>query len=90
MIGQLRNSVGNITNDHEEMKTIAVTHFQNAFSTQEHFIDNSLLDCIPRMINAEENESLCAVPSEAEIKEVVFNMSVDSAPGPDGFSGVFF
>lgn len=80
-IAKLQTSSGSFTEDHEEMKCIAVNHFQNAFSTQDHFIDDCILDCIPNMITMEDNSTLCAVPSASEIKTVVDKMSSDSAPG---------
>jgi len=30
------------------------------------------------------------IPNEAEIKEVVFGLNLDSTPGPDGFGGAFY
>ena len=42
------------------------------------------------MVSLEENRSLCACPSEEEIKDTVFSMDSDSAPGPDGFSAKFY
>lgn len=42
------------------------------------------------VVSEEQNTILVAVPSIAEIKEVVFSLQRSSSPGPDGFSGVFF
>ncbi|XP_026399783.1 uncharacterized protein LOC113295670 [Papaver somniferum] len=38
----------------------------------------------------EEGVVMDAIPSLEEIKVVVFDLGVDSAPGPDGFSGCFY
>ncbi|MCI11013.1 RNA-directed DNA polymerase (Reverse transcriptase), partial [Trifolium medium] len=38
----------------------------------------------------EDNHMLCKIPSAQEIKDVVFSMNADGAPGPDGFGGHFY
>ena len=44
---------------------------------------------IPR-VQAADNEALKMIPSREEIKDVVFSLSVDGAPGPDGFGAGFY
>lgn len=90
IISHLHNSYGILTSDHEYMKGIIADHFKHASSTQDHPIDNNILNCIPPLISLLDNELLYATPSESEIHDVVFNMSSDSAPGPDGFTGAFY
>ena len=36
------------------------------------------------VISFEENEEICNIPTEVEIKNVVFSMGSLKAPGPDG------
>lgn len=43
-----------------------------------------------RKISTNDREEMYIIPFLDEIMEVVFNLSVDIIPGPDGFSGVFF
>lgn len=38
-------------------------------------------------LNHQQNESLTLLLSEEEVKRAVFDLSPDSAPGPDGFRG---
>lgn len=33
---------------------------------------------------------LLSTPSDQEIQHATFSLSADSAPGPDGFTGIFF
>lgn len=45
---------------------------------------------IPVCVSSQQNLALTGIPSSEEIKNTVFEMSPNSAPGPDGFSGQFF
>jgi len=45
---------------------------------------------IHAMVSSEENMMLIKCPDFSEIKNVVFNLNGNSAPGPDGFGGVFY
>lgn len=42
------------------------------------------------VITEEINEKLIEIPTPAEIKEQMFSIHPDKAPGPDGFSASFF
>lgn len=76
--------------DQEVLRDCAVSYFKNLFTSEEHSVNDSFLSCIPQMISDEQNLVLCSVPSLAEIKEAVWALKGSSAPGPDGFSGVFY
>lgn len=45
---------------------------------------------IPSCVSTHQNLILSVVPSAEEIKTTVFDMSTNSAPGPDGFNGQFY
>ena len=75
----------NILRDH------VVQHFTSAFSDDGNIADTGLVEnIIPSMVSDSENGSLLAIPSAEDVKNVVFSMNADSAPGPDGYSGHFF
>lgn len=89
-IPQIRNPAGVIISDHGQKKDIASCHFQKAFTTQHHYIEDSSLNCIPALVSEQDNEMISAIPTEKEIQDAVFTLSADSAPGPDGFTGAFY
>ncbi|XP_062014798.1 uncharacterized protein LOC133731445 [Rosa rugosa] len=61
------------------------------FTQHEDYQDNGLVsNVIPSLVTEEENCALTSVPLSEEIWAVVKSMDLDSAPGPDGFSGQFF
>lgn len=41
-------------------------------------------------VTAGDNERLNSIPNAAEIKDAIFSVHVDTAPGPGGFSTNFF
>lgn len=42
------------------------------------------------MVDDEDNEMVMAIPSDTEIKKVVFTLNRDSSRGPDGLLGRFY
>jgi len=65
-------------------KNLFGERMHNDFSLQEERREN-----IPQISHLE-NEILCALFSEQEVKKVVFEMEHNKALGPDGFSAEFY
>lgn len=42
------------------------------------------------MVSNEHNMELCRMPTREEVKGAVFDLSGESASGPDGFTDMFF
>ncbi|XP_026378405.1 uncharacterized protein LOC113272823 [Papaver somniferum] len=57
---------------------------------QEENIDGDLFDYEHDSISAEESIAMDIIPTPDEIRQAVFDLGADSAPGPDGFSGCFY
>nr|XP_009626603.1 uncharacterized protein LOC104117277 [Nicotiana tomentosiformis] len=47
------------------------------------------LDCIDQKVTHEDNIRLCGIPDKKEIMKAVFDLNLNSSPGPDGFGGSF-
>jgi hypothetical protein len=68
-----------------------VNHFTTLFSDNNTTIDTGLVEeVIPKLINDNTNNLLTMLPSLMEIKNAVFSMNKDGAPGPYGFGAFFF
>ncbi|XP_057811426.1 uncharacterized protein LOC131025643 [Salvia miltiorrhiza] len=53
--------------------------------------DRTMLEAIiDHSVTEEQNANLIRIPEDEEVKASVFGMDASSAPGPDGFSGLFF
>jgi hypothetical protein len=67
-----------------------VNYFKNVFCTNFSLQDQLLVDeVIPNLVSDSVNALLTMLPSYEEIKNAVFSLNKDSAPGPDGY-GAFF
>ena len=72
---------------------ILLVTIQLFFSTEspQSSVDFSVIDSvIPSLVTDVENANLIKVPSFDEIKDTIFSMDPNSAPGPDGFTCKFF
>ena len=49
-----------------------------------------ILNCIPQIIQPFHNKQLCAIPNASEVREALFSLPADKAPGLDGFPNFFF
>ncbi|KAK1587186.1 hypothetical protein Q3G72_010418 [Acer saccharum] len=45
---------------------------------------------IQRQLSNDDNDFLCSIPTEEEVKRAVFSIPMDSSPGPDGFGSEFY
>ncbi|XP_059285024.1 uncharacterized protein LOC132038365 [Lycium ferocissimum] len=66
-------------------------YLHSSMLTQDAHTSNfDALDYIERCITEEDNNMLIAIPTMQEIRDNVFSIDKDSAPGPDGLSGCFY
>jgi len=74
-----------ILNFYKTLYAESISHDQDTCN-MEDFIGTY----VPILVSFEENMMLMKCPDFLEIKNVVFNLNGNSAPGPDGFGGVFY
>jgi exonuclease III len=69
-----------------------VHYYKNLFCTNHAVLQDSMLidEVIPQVIDNNVNNLLTLLPSIAEIRNAVFGLNKDGAPGPDGFGAFFF
>jgi hypothetical protein len=68
-----------------------VNYFKNVFCTNFSLQDQLLVDeVIPNLVSDSVNALLTMLPSYEEIKNAVFSLNKDSAPGPDGYGAFFY
>lgn len=93
-IGKIKTSAGLWVDDSTEVRQVAVEFFESLLAPQLSPLDmsqaSSFLDFIPSVLTSEDNVLLMQPVRLEEVKEAVFLLNAESAPGPDGFSGVFF
>ncbi|XP_058076430.1 uncharacterized protein LOC131225018 [Magnolia sinica] len=81
---------GEVLTDPADIKREAIRHFKELFKGRTSPVNSNLLDLVPPLVTQEMNDFLMAPPSIQEVKSVIQSIPSDSAPGPNGFSGVFY
>ncbi|XP_060198172.1 uncharacterized protein LOC132627088 [Lycium barbarum] len=89
-IQRIRNYRGRWLQGDNNVAKAAVKYYKKQFNLNLKNRNSSILDCIPEIITAQNNDMLTRLPNEEEIKQAVFSMSKESSTGPDGYNGMFF
>ena len=86
-VASLLLSDGTVTSNHEEMAREFLTTLKSRMGTVKSIsLDATILSLIPRVQGLE----VLTKPFELkEIEQVVKDLPIDKAPGPDGFNGLF-
>ncbi|CAN0898595.1 LINE-1 retrotransposable element ORF2 protein [Linum grandiflorum] len=87
----LETEDGGLLQDEDLKGQHAVSFYQTLFATEHSssYVDLSPLH-LSSLLSDSMNSALLADVSEPEIKEAVFAIGPMQAPGPDGFTGLFF
>ncbi|XP_026399703.1 uncharacterized protein LOC113295587 [Papaver somniferum] len=89
-ISELVDMNGTCLTNYEKLRNHVVQFYEDKFNGQDPVIEGDLFDFEHASISVEESNAMDMIPSPEEIKQAVFDLSADSAPGPDGFSGCFY
>lgn len=89
-IDEIEDEFGNIVANQQSIAKILIDYFQAKFTAQPVQFTEHLSKAIPHLVTDEDNIFLEFLPSKEEIKHVVFDLNQDGAPGPDGFTGIFY
>lgn len=80
-----------LLNTPKDIEDHVVSYFENIFSSENTCVDHGLIeDVIPSLVTAAENSMLTNIPFTEEVRQAVFSMNLEGAPGPDGFGAFFF
>lgn len=90
-INRVIDSSGNLTTSIEQVGAAFVEHFQNIFGHERNRIPCCReVFSLGNILTPEDCTNLIKPISDSEIKEAIFSMGDDKAPGPDGYSAAFF
>jgi mannosylglycoprotein endo-beta-mannosidase len=82
----------NLVTDPNLIANHVLQYYQNLFCTNSHILQDEVLvdDVIPSVIDDRLNNLLTMIHTPSEIKNAVFDLNKDGAPGPDGFGAFFY
>ncbi|CAL9014415.1 unnamed protein product [Prunus brigantina] len=73
-----------------DIHAIAVSYFQDLFTTSRPSRINETVDCVHQQLTASESSPLIKPVTRDEVLDTVKSLSPSASPGPDGFTGAFF
>ncbi|XP_043717713.1 uncharacterized protein LOC122665626 [Telopea speciosissima] len=86
-VEKIKDGKGSWISGEVGVSTEAIRYFSEIFSLQSIQTDEDLLHMIPRLVTDVENSFPMISPSLEDVKKAVFELSRDSAPSSEGFSG---
>ena len=81
---------GNWITEENGVERVAINYFEDLFSTTSPSDFDSFLTEVTPTITPQMNQNLLRLATEDEVKEALFMMHPEKAPGPDGMTALFF
>ncbi|CAN1239055.1 LINE-1 retrotransposable element ORF2 protein [Linum grandiflorum] len=91
-IGKLKTDEGTFLTSEEDKQLLAVNYFKRLFSSDipPGFFPVHLCPSLSKSVSKTQNDALIRQVSFQEIKQAVFSLGPNQAPGLDGFTGTFY
>ncbi|XP_012832647.1 PREDICTED: uncharacterized protein LOC105953522 [Erythranthe guttata] len=86
----LKQEDGTFTSDGRIIGEKTVEYFSELFHASPYHLDSDLFSNVEARVTSDMNLRLIAIPDEAEVLQAIKELSPDSAPGQDGFTGYFY
>jgi hypothetical protein len=67
-----------------------INNFKNLFTTSNPALPTEFMDLFDCFVSENENTLLCAQPTDSEIYDSLLSLGRTKAPGPDGFTTLFY
>lgn len=94
MVKQLKDENGNMVQDMEQIKDIAIAFYQKLLGHSNHCFSAKKAARVPNLIQKKFSPwcvaRMGAVFTREEIRKVMFSLNGSKAPGPDGYSAGFY
>lgn len=80
-----------ILDDNDAIAIHVLRYYSSLYASSNDCIPNDLISSVvPSLVSSDDNNMLSKLPTHEEIKDAVFSLNGDGAPGPDGFGGCFY
>ncbi|XP_026417281.1 uncharacterized protein LOC113312760 [Papaver somniferum] len=89
-IDSIQKEDGTWIQDNAEITKTFTNHFANMATAETITINPFIIKLIPTTITLQENQNLLRTAEPLEIKNILFSMAGDKAPGPNGFPKKIF
>nr|XP_027101056.1 uncharacterized protein LOC113720378 [Coffea arabica] len=89
-VARIKDATGAWLEDEQDIRRSAVEFVSSLFTSEQNGGQSPTIPFTLPQLSEEDNGMLSALPELAELREVVFGLEADSAPGPDGFGAGFY
>lgn len=88
-ICKLKSEAGDWKDWQNGLDELITSYYDTLFTSSQTEVEE-IIRCVPQTITNEQNSQLLMAVTEEEVKNALFQMHPDKAPGPDGMTPAFF